>query len=237
MGFMVVTQCCDLQHGKAQHLAIAPIRTLSSYVSEVAVEALRSTDRIGVHVSDKALGQITNETTRLLNNNCPGFFFLRGDQAHGMPANGVAFLRLKLGFRSRHMPELLAAKCGQLDSNFRSKLGWLLGNIYSRVGTRDWDHLELRGELANALESLNAYPKKVFDAARERAVELHGDDAEAHFPLVANEVMESYLQPTDYLRKAVVEAWPNNVPNAQMEKFWKRLISRQEIKKALAPKV
>ena len=34
---------------------------------------------------------------------------------------------------------LVAARTLTLNEEFRAKLGWLVGNIYSRVATRDWE--------------------------------------------------------------------------------------------------
>jgi len=48
-----------------------------------------------------------------------------------------AFLLLSIALRAEHYGALLEAKIAQLDDIFAAKLGWLTGNLYSRVGTPD----------------------------------------------------------------------------------------------------
>jgi hypothetical protein len=49
-----------------------------------------------------------------------------------------AFLRLSIAIRSEHYEKCLKAKFLELTEEFRAKLGWAVGNLFSRIGTRDW---------------------------------------------------------------------------------------------------
>jgi hypothetical protein len=80
---------------------------------------------------------------RLLNNNEGEYFYLEPEPAMGVLEASCAFLRLSVAFRAEeHYERLRAARLLSLDEVFQAKLGWLVGNMYSRVGTDDWvpDH-------------------------------------------------------------------------------------------------
>jgi hypothetical protein len=75
----------------------------------------------------------------LLNNNHKEFFYVHEDTSLGLDVSCCAILRLSVAIRSiEHYDNCLSAKFMQLEDNFRAKLGWLVGNLYSRVGTEDW---------------------------------------------------------------------------------------------------
>jgi hypothetical protein len=56
-------------------------------------------------------------------------------------------LRISISLRAaEHYDTILKARCGSLDTLYRNKLGWLTGNLYSRIDTADWADME-NGEL------------------------------------------------------------------------------------------
>ncbi len=57
-----------------------------------------------------------------------------------------------MAFRSDHYELMRDARCGRLQSEFANKLGWLVGNLYSRVGTPDWPKDELKKKIKKCLE-------------------------------------------------------------------------------------
>src|SRR5262249_30565626 len=80
---------------------------------------------------------------RLLNNNESEYFYLHPYGYEGTPSlmsePHCAFLVLSIAIKSElHYDTCLAAKILQLDDSFQHKLGWLTGQMYSRVGTTDW---------------------------------------------------------------------------------------------------
>ena len=46
--------------------------------------------------------------------------------------------RGSVAIKADHYEVLQKARIGQLAKEFRAKLGWLVGNMYSRIGTEDW---------------------------------------------------------------------------------------------------
>jgi len=50
----------------------------------------------------------------------------------------VALLQVSIALRAHeHYDTLRLARCGRLTPEFRARLGWLIGNLYSRVATED----------------------------------------------------------------------------------------------------
>jgi hypothetical protein len=48
-------------------------------------------------------------------------------------------LRISISLPAKEHYELIReARCGRLDTEYRNKLGWLKGNLYSRIDTTDW---------------------------------------------------------------------------------------------------
>ncbi|MGI2336830.1 MAG: hypothetical protein ACRKGH_09380 [Dehalogenimonas sp.] len=75
---------------------------------------------------------------KLLNNNVPEYFYLETEDSLGISEPYVAFLKLPISLKMESYDTYLKAKVAQLTQVFRAKLGWLTGNIYSRVATEDW---------------------------------------------------------------------------------------------------
>lgn len=142
--FLVITQTCDLvlRNGSPQsrYITIAAVRPM-----KLAIE--REIERIQYDNIEKKLGicdkskqfKIEQFIERLLNNNDQEYFYLHKEPNQGLDEDYCAFLRLTIPLKSNlHYKTLLEAKILQLKESFQHKLGYLVGNIYSRVGTEDW---------------------------------------------------------------------------------------------------
>jgi hypothetical protein len=159
--FMVLTQSRDLvlrQPGggcKAPYIAIAPVRPLDLIVERhVAQTTAADVSSPPPVVSDKLKTKASEFLMRLLNNNEPGYFFLYGGDTP-LGSDCVAFLNLSIAIKSElHFSSCLEAKILQLASEFQAKLGRLLGQLFSRVGTQDWEpnklSLKIKGLLKDA---------------------------------------------------------------------------------------
>jgi hypothetical protein len=78
---------------------------------------------------------------RVLNPNeqVNGWVYLHPDAEAGIGEPPVAMLRISISLRAaEHYDTILKARCGSLDTEYRNKLGWLTGNLYSRIDTADW---------------------------------------------------------------------------------------------------
>lgn len=78
---------------------------------------------------------------RFLNNTESEYFFLPHAGHPNLHEDLLVHLRLSIALRKDHYEVLAKSKLAELDDIFQAKLGWLKGNIYSRVGTPDFsDH-------------------------------------------------------------------------------------------------
>jgi hypothetical protein len=141
--FLVVTQSCDLvKRGrtcKAEHIGIAVVRELEpilpALMEKVAGFGVRGLYRSSARPSAiELLKKIINQ-----NEMARGFFYLHPDADVKIATPSVAFLRVAISLRNEHYEVLREARCGRLSSQFRNKLGWLCGNLFSRIDTEDWD--------------------------------------------------------------------------------------------------
>jgi hypothetical protein len=157
--FMVLTQSCDLvPRGpgnlcKAPYIAIAPIRTLDLVIERHLAQQTIAEVRAELPVlGAKTRNRVSDFLQRLFNNNEPGYFFLDSADTQ-LPSDCAAFLNLSISIKSDlHFRTCVDAKILQLTDTFQAKLGWLVGQMFSRVGTPDWDPIELSKKI-NAILS------------------------------------------------------------------------------------
>lgn len=143
--FLVLTQSCDLvKRGEkgcsARYITLAAVRSLETALQREA-ERFQKTPvhRKGRICPTSKRDALYSFLARLLNNNDSAYFFLYEDAPLGLSETCCAFLRLSIAVRAKeHYEKCLEAKFLELKESFRAKLGWLAGNLYSRVGTEDW---------------------------------------------------------------------------------------------------
>lgn len=84
---------------------------------------------------------------RIYNNTESEYFFLYKEDALDFPESMIAYLQVSIALKSdEHYEKCLAAKKMELSDEFKAKLGWLIGDIYSRVGTTDWEGIKTSQE-------------------------------------------------------------------------------------------
>lgn len=175
--FMVLTQTCDLvpRAGgscKARYITLAPVRNLELVLArEIESQALAIEAELPV-LTDKAKSKLTEFLTRLYNNNEPNYFFL---ESSGTPllADCCAYLDLSIAVKtSEHYSTCVKAKTLQLKDTFQAKLGWLIGQMYSRVGTDDWESKLVNAKAQAALKNAAIWIPEVTRKHLEQ--EFHG---------------------------------------------------------------
>jgi hypothetical protein len=152
--FMVLTQSCDLvvrngDTGKAPYINIAPVRPLDEVISREIANLQLSQIRGDLPLlTNKSRSKLADFARRLLNNNVPQYFYLESDGTE-LGQDCCAFLRLSIAIKSDlHYHTCVAAKFLQLNDSFQAKLGSLVGQLYSRVGTKDWDARQLETKVS-----------------------------------------------------------------------------------------
>ncbi len=162
--FLVLTQTCDLVRRdgkpcKSRYITLAGIRPLSLLLGYEVEEYQDPFLHHANICSMKNREQLERFLHRLFNNNEPDYFYLHDDVVLKFPDRSCAFLRLAISLRAReHYNLCLGARLFSLAEPFTAKLGWLIGNMYSRIGTEDWvpEHAtinDFRKQISDILDS------------------------------------------------------------------------------------
>lgn len=157
--FIILTQSCDLNRSfgetKSRYITIAAVRSLS-YLKQNQISSYQEKDLpLETPIpfcSEKSKNKIDQFFVRLLNNNEDEYFYLHKESLLDFPEDCCAFLRLSIPIKIMHYEICLKAKILELTEGFRAKLGWKVGQIYSRIGTDDWDSGALRTKVNEILK-------------------------------------------------------------------------------------
>lgn len=143
--FQVLTQSCDLvrrSNGecKSRYITLAAVRKLDLIVRR-AIERFPEKQEFDnkLFCSDKHKRALQDFLNKIFNNNDTQHFYLQAEPDYGLIFDCCTQLHLSISIRAyEHYEVCLDAKILELCENFRAKLGWLVGNLYSRVGTEDY---------------------------------------------------------------------------------------------------
>lgn len=141
---IVLTQSCDLwrrQDGKckSRYITLSAVRPIDTVIQRELEKHQRSSiERNNSLCSIKSEYWVKDFLIKLLNNNLQEYFYLAEDPEIGLHSPHIAFLALSIAIKSEHYDMCLKARIAQLKEIFQAKLGWLVGEVYSRVGTPDW---------------------------------------------------------------------------------------------------
>jgi hypothetical protein len=141
--FMVLTQSCDLvkrgkQKPKARYITLAAVRPFRIIVDRLIKKHQIPDIAFPVPICDKKYGTSTRQLLeRYIHNTELGYFFIRKDSHPNITEDLCAFLSLSVAIRATHYDACIESKIAQLSDVFQAKVGWLTGNIYSRIGTPD----------------------------------------------------------------------------------------------------
>ncbi len=142
--FMIVTQTCDMAirkgaiNSNTKYINIAVVRPLTAVINDF-LSSLIDPISNGVYPQEKKfnarmlLERIFNQNEQAL-----GLFYLHPDAVVGIGEPSISLIRVTFTLRVQHYEVLRKSRRGRLKSEFRSKFGWLVGNLYARVGTEDW---------------------------------------------------------------------------------------------------
>lgn len=157
--FIVLTQSCELVRRDgdpcdARYIALAPVRPLSVALGrKLSEHAEAGLDAELPICTEKSRNKLNLWLERLLNNNEPEYFYLRKAPESGLAEDCCAHLALAFAIKSELRYQLcLDARILALKEPFQAKLGWLVGQMFSRIGTEDWNRSEMSREIRLALE-------------------------------------------------------------------------------------
>lgn len=149
-GFMILTQTCDLVRRDSvacgsRYINLAVIRPLSAIMPVLLDRACKKIDNVKLREgrvyclksrarADMLLERIVNQNEQAM-----GLFYLHPDADAKIAEPSVAMLPVSIALRAEHYDALLKSRSARLGEGFRGKLGWLIGNLYSRIATQDWE--------------------------------------------------------------------------------------------------
>ncbi len=145
--FQILTQTCDLVRRDSQnkcaarYITLAAIRNLDTVIQRAISDNVKRTIEIDgdLYCSQKHREKLAQYLSKIFNNNSKEYFFLRSSPAETLLEDSCTFLYLSIAIKAdEHYGLCLKAKRLELKENFRAKLGWTVGNLYSRVGTEDY---------------------------------------------------------------------------------------------------
>ncbi|MEO8019717.1 MAG: hypothetical protein ABI769_18050 [Pseudomonadota bacterium] len=176
--FLVITQSCDLvpRSGgvcKAKYIQIVAVRPLRFAIEREIADMAESGFNLKIPVaSQKNRNKLDQFLERLLNNNESEYFYLHQDASQGLAEDCCACLTLSVTIKAEHYATCLAARILSLDNLFQAKLGWMVGQMYARVGTDDWPHAELSKQKAKVSKDAAMWvDDKALSAARTSVAE------------------------------------------------------------------
>lgn len=144
--FMILTQSCDLvrrdgKKCKTPYITLAAVRSYTDFLEKTLVaNGMAELYNGFLLVDQKGKTRVSQLVERIYNNTEPDYFFLYKEDVLGFPKSMVAYLKVSIALKSElHYQTCLDAKRLELSDEFKAKLGWLVGNMYSRVGTTDWE--------------------------------------------------------------------------------------------------
>jgi hypothetical protein len=164
LAFIVLTQTCDMvrrkddnsetKKCKSKIINLAGVRLLediwSSLVDRVCCKATIGGQAIPNVYELDTRSKAHELLNRIINQNAQaeGLFYLHPDGAVEIGNPAVALLQVSIGIGIQHYEKLIEARSGRLAGQFQSKLGWLVGNLFSRVATDDLKE-EIAKKIAN----------------------------------------------------------------------------------------
>lgn len=158
VAFAITTQTCDMvlrnEKCSSPYITLSPIRLLREMLQQV-LESLYEPLASGIFSTEfkfearKLLDRIVNQNEQAL-----GLFYLHPDADLELGEAAVIALRVGIALRSCHYDEMCASRIGRLKAEYQSRLGWMVGNLYSRVAVPGWEDRtggkRLQKEIVNA---------------------------------------------------------------------------------------
>lgn len=176
--FVVLTQSCDLVRRSgtfnARYLSIAPVRPLRSVLKREFEEKLENVgDGKQAYASHRVKNLLEQFLQRLINNNEAPFFYFEERQEFGVFSDMCAMLALSISIKPEHYDTLLSAKKIGITDVFQAKLGWLVGQMYSRVGTPDFERSKVTEKTRDYLDGIAVWVDDVETKQLKELVNQH----------------------------------------------------------------
>lgn len=150
--FLVLTQTCDLVRRnrerpsdcKSRYINLAVVRPLLdilTFLLDRTCGKVEISGKVASRIYTKESKQKAKQLLeRIFNQNeqAMGIFYLPEETSVKIADPSVALLQVSVAVRAHpHYEALRKSRSGRLKPEFQSKLGWLVGTLFSRVATQD----------------------------------------------------------------------------------------------------
>ena len=242
--FMVLSQSCDLvrrngKNCKTPYITLAAVRSYSEFLEKILLKGkFAEKNKELLLMDDKHKERAYQLIERIYNNTEPEYFFLFKEEALEFQESMVAYLKVSIALKSdEHYDKCLSAKKIELTDEFKAKLGWLVGNMYSRVGTADWEGImspqARKDMLNNDLNSMcvigNKEQLKQLKRNYLEQTELMPNH-EVAIEFISNiQIKTKYDKVMDVIEE-VIKTSSKKIPIEEKEKLLKAIRSRSTLK-------
>ena len=242
--FMVLSQSCDLvrrngNNCKTPYITLAAVRSYSEFLEKILLKGkFAEKNKELLLMDDKHKERAYQLIERIYNNTEPEYFFLFKEEALEFQESMVAYLKVSIALKSdEHYDKCLSAKKIELTDEFKAKLGWLVGNMYSRVGTADWEGImspqARKDMLNNDLNSMcvigNKEQLKQLKRNYLEQTELMPNHEDA-IEFISNiQIKTKYDKVMDVIEE-VIKTSSKKIPIEEKEKLLKAIRSRSTLK-------
>lgn len=242
--FMVLSQSCDLvrrngKNCKTPYITLAAVRSYSEFLEKMLLKGkFAEKNKELLLMDDKHKERAYQLIERIYNNTEPEYFFLFKEEALEFQESMVAYLKVSIALKSdEHYDKCLSAKKIELTDEFKAKLGWLVGNMYSRVGTADWEGImspqARKDMLNNDLNSMcvigNKEQLKQLKRNYLEQTELMPNHEDA-IEFISNiQIKTKYDKVMDVIEE-VIKTSSKKIPIEEKEKLLKAIRSRSTLK-------
>ena len=246
--FMVLSQSCDLvrrngKNCKTPYITLAAIRSYDSFLERTLIRSKYAENISGLLLmEEKKKEKAYQLIERIYNNTESEYFFLYKEEALEFPESMIAFLKVSIALKSQeHYDKCLAAKKLELSDEFKAKLGWLVGNMYSRVGTADWEGIMNTQEKEEMLN--NDLASKCIIGSKEQLKQLKAELLKKSETIHNHEEAALYVSdihvPTKYdktisIIEEIFRTSSKKIPKEEKEKLLNMIKSRSALKTLLS---
>ena len=249
---MVITQSCDLavsgRRCASRYISLAAVRPLETLIEqEIDRQSTSSIEANLKTFPEYKKHWMEDFVAKLLNNNLPGYFYLEPEVTIGIDRPYVAYLALSIAIKSSHYRTCKKARFVRLTEIFGAKLGWLVGNMYSRVATPDWltEKFELKKDFENKVSGIveNSalwVPEVVFERLNVAQVNRREETGDESYRLTKEEIKkiiddyrnEKRTKQANVTRFVVEEAEKaiEGVKKEQLKELESKLLNNQKLK-------
>lgn len=246
--FMVLSQSCDLvrrngKNCKTPYITLAAIRSYDSFLEKTLIKE-KFAENVGgfLLMDEKKKEKAYQLIERIYNNTESDYFFLYKEDALEFPESMITYLKVSIALKSQeHYDKCLAAKKLELSDEFKAKLGWLVGNMYSRVGTADWEGImtaQERKEMLNnnlaskciigSKEQLKTLKAKL----TEKSEMIHNHEEAASF--VSDIYVQTKYEKAMSIIERIFQTSSKKIPEEEKEKLLNAIKSRTALKSLLS---